>query len=84
VPASQATANNFGSGVIDIFDYANTNKNKTGKGILGYDSNGSGNIYINGFAWYKTEAINTITLTHQATTGGALAANSQFALYGVK
>jgi hypothetical protein len=36
------TANVFGSYIIDILDYANTNKNKVYRSIGGFDVNGSG------------------------------------------
>jgi hypothetical protein len=80
-PVNIADANVFGSQIIDILDYANTNKNKTTRLLGGVDENGSGLIGFLSGAWYKTEAITSITLTGN---GASFVANSQFALYGVK
>jgi hypothetical protein len=43
-PRNGATANAFGVGIIDILDYANTNKYKTIKSLDGCDLNGAGVI----------------------------------------
>lgn len=77
-----ATAGIFGAGVIDILDYANTNKNKTLKALAGVDRNGGGDIWLNSGAWYNTNAITSITLTEAST--GNFAEYSQWALYGIK
>ena len=67
--------------VIDILDYANTNKNKTTRALGGYDANGSGSVVLNSALWSNTAAINSITFT---TNGGNWAQYSSFALYGIK
>jgi len=79
---ASATADLFGAGVIDILDYANTNKNKTLRALAGVDRNGAGDIWFNSGAWYNTNAITSITLTEAST--GDFAEYSQWALYGVK
>lgn len=84
VPAASATSGIFGSGIIDILEYTNVNTYKTIRGLFGYDANGSGNMYFGSGNWRSTSAINSITITHQATTSGGLAQYSSFALYGVK
>ena len=73
------SSSQFSAGVIDILDYANTNKNKTVRTLGGYDANGSGRIDFNSGAWYNTSAITSITLS-----GSTFAQYSSFALYGVK
>lgn len=73
------TANGFAGGIIDILDYANTNKYKTGRALSGQDNNGTGAVQLNSFSWRNTAAINTIRLS-----SGNIAQYSQFALYGVK
>lgn len=78
--ASTAT-NNFFTGVIDILDYANTNKNKTVRSLTGWDTNGGGSIHLRSGAWYSTAAINSITITADA---GSFSQYSSFALYGLK
>ena len=81
MPWAGYTANVFGAGVLDILDYANTNKNKTAKTLAGFDANGSGFADLWSGAWYNTQAITSVTLV----AGSFLfAENSRFALYGVK
>ena len=75
-----ATASIFGVGVIDILDYANTNKNKTMRILSGNDKNGSGYVDFVSGAWLSTSAINRIDLGFD----GNAVQYSQFALYGVK
>jgi hypothetical protein len=70
-------------GVIDILDYANTNKNTTVRLLSGVDSNGGGFIYYRSGAWFNTAAVNTIRFTAQGGTG-TFAANTNVALYGIK
>lgn len=84
IAGANATANNFGALVIDILDYANTNKFKTTRSLGGYDNNGSGTpigtISLNSGAWRNTVAINSITFA----TDGNFAVNTRIALYGIK
>jgi len=67
--------------VIDLLDYANTNKNKTIRLLNGYDANGSGYVWYGSNLWMNTAAVNTFTITAGV---GSFAQYSQFALYGVK
>jgi hypothetical protein len=76
------TSGIFGAVVIDILDYANTNKYKTGRELGGVDANGSGIINLASGGWRSTSAINAISLAAGAGTG--FIEYSQFALYGVK
>jgi hypothetical protein len=73
-----ATANTFATGIYDILDYANINKNKTFRGLQGgqYNTTGSSDLWSG--AWYSTAAINSISLNFYNTEF------SSFALYGVK
>jgi len=83
-----AKANFFGAAIIDILDYANTNKYKTARSLAGADSNGdtlsyhtqlaisSGALYIN------TNAITSLLFYPQNST--AFNQYTQFALYGIK
>jgi hypothetical protein len=70
--------------VVDILDYANTNKYKTARSLSGYDANGSGFIVLNSGSWQSTSAITSITFTNNSGSGNNFATNSSFALYGVK
>ena len=80
---ASSTANIFASGVIDVIDYTNTNKHKTFRGLAGNDQNGSGWVWFASGAWRSTSAIDRIRIT-QLFGSGNFAANSSFALYGIK
>ena len=70
-------------GVIDVLDYANTNKNKTVRLLAGNDTNGGGELYFRSGGWFNTSAINSIKIS--ALAGTALFNQySSFALYGIK
>lgn len=77
-----STANVFGAGTINILDYANTNKYKTGRALGGFDANGSGYIQLTSQNWRSTSAISSIQLTF--STGSGFLQYSSFALYGIK
>lgn len=71
-----------GAGIVDILDYANTNKYKTIRTLSGSDINGSGGyVLFRSGLWQNTNAITSITLTNQS---GNLKQYSNFALYGIK
>lgn len=82
------TANYTSSGIIDIYDYASTAKNKTFKSLGGANrgSGGAqtsirGNVGMFTGAWYNTAAITNITITCDDPN---FTPNTKFALYGVK
>lgn len=79
---ASASSNIFGVSIIDILDYADTNKYKTMRWIGGYDNNGSGEIQFGSGNWRSTSAVTSITLSQS----GAYNINqySHFALYGIK
>jgi hypothetical protein len=79
--AATSTANVFGGIVIDILDYANTNKYKTMRTLSGYDANGSGNVGLFSGLWLNTAAVTSINLL---TYYDQYATYSSFALYGIK
>jgi hypothetical protein len=74
-------ANTFGTFILDILDYKDTNKYKTARSLDGSDANGSGEISLRSGSWRNTAAITSITLT---PTGTGIAQYSSFALYGIK
>jgi hypothetical protein len=82
VPPTNSTASTYSAGVVDILDYANTNKNKVVRGLGGYDANGSGYISLASGAYFKTDAITRIDFS--ITSGANFLVNSQIALYGIK
>lgn len=82
VAGNSATSGVFGVGVIDIFDYANTNKYKTSRNLGGYDNNGSGYVNLFSHLYMVTTAISSIQLT--SSLGSGFQQYSSFALYGIK
>jgi hypothetical protein len=71
----------FGGIVLDILDYANTNKYKTFRLLGGVDANGSGAITFTSGLWRNTNAITSIKLYGDAAN---FTQYSHFALYGIK
>ncbi len=82
VSSANATANIFGSSIVDILDYTNTNKFKTVRSIGGNERNGAGEIMLESGNWRSTNAVTSLTLTPSA--GGNFVQYSTFALYGIK
>jgi hypothetical protein len=80
--ASTSTSGIFGSTIIDILDYNNTNKFKTLRMIGGHDNNGSGIVSLFSGNWRSTSAVTSIKLF--SGNGDNLAQYSSFALYGIK
>ena len=72
----------FGTIVMDILDYANTNKYKTERHLFGIDLNGSGQVGLESNLWQSTSAITSIEFI--SPNGGNYAQYSHFALYGIK
>jgi hypothetical protein len=80
-PGTSTTANAFSSCIVDIFDYINTNKNKTIRTFSGFDANGSGQIFLASSVWLSTAAINSILLV---SGGGAdFVIGTRADLYGI-
>jgi hypothetical protein len=70
--------------IIDILDYANTNKYKTVRALSGNDGTGdtSSRIGLYSGVWMNTaNAITSITITND---GNTMLQHSHFALYGIK
>ena len=79
---SGSLANTFGALVIDILDYASTNKYKTFRILAGQDQNGSGRLALSsGLYSANTNAITSVQITPR---NGNFAQYSQIALYGIK
>ena len=77
-----ATSNIFGVGVVDILDYADTNKYKTLRALSADDRNGAGLMVMNSGNWRSFSAVSTITIVTNSTAN--FAQHSQFALYGIR
>jgi hypothetical protein len=72
----------FGTIVYDILDYADTNKNTTGRYLGGVDLNGAGEVYLGSTLFTKTNAISSISFA--PASGTNFLQYSSFALYGIK
>lgn len=79
------TSGVFAAGVIDLLDYANTNKNKTIRTLSGLNNNNDSvsgrQIALSSGVFIKTDAISSIVLTGN---GANFVQYSSFALYGIK
>jgi hypothetical protein len=80
--AANNTAGIFGASVIDILDYANTNKFKTIRTLSGADRNGAGRMQLHSSLWRSTSAITSIKF--YSANSANLVQYSHFALYGIK
>jgi hypothetical protein len=68
--------------VCDILDYANTNKFKTTKTMMGYDdSSSTAYFFLTSGFWRNTAAITSITCT---PLNGTMQQYTTIALYGIK
>jgi hypothetical protein len=70
----------FGTSIIDILDYSNTNKYTTNRTLCGVDANGSGILLFDSSLWRNTAAVTSIKLLGSSN----FAQYSSFALYGIK
>jgi len=87
VSAGSASSANgaYSATVLDLLDYANTNKNKTMRALTGIDTNGGGGIILGSILWSDTSAISSITISNTDTVYfGNFTTGSSFALYGIK
>jgi len=80
-PGGTSSANMFGAGVVDIFDYANTNKYKTTRLLTGDDQGSTGLVVYTSGVWGSTSAITSIKFYFPT---GNFVQYSQLALYGIK
>ena len=84
ITRANSTANVFGATVIDILDYANTNKYKTMRSINGSNQNDTSTdyriLFFSGL-WQSTSAITSLKLAPQSDN---FAQYSHFAVYGIK
>lgn len=71
----------FGVGIIDILDYAKTDKFKTAKTISGTEATSSGIIWMSSSNYRSLSAVRSLTFSSE---NGSFIENSHFALYGVK
>jgi hypothetical protein len=85
LPSANIESNVFGVGIVDIFDYANTNKNKTYKVLMGTNDGTprlNRNINMYGALQQENSAISSIYITTDYNF--SFATGTHFALYGIK
>ena len=90
IPVVTGVATNVFNGfVLDILDYANTNKYKTMRILAGYDVNGTGGtgsfggtVGLYSGAWQNTNAVTSITFA--PVDGTNFTQYSTVSLYGIK
>lgn len=80
---NSAGASMYSSIIIDILDYADTNKYKTIRALSGGDRNGSGFIELASSLKDTTSAVTSVSLI-ETDPSYALMQYSHFALYGIK
>jgi hypothetical protein len=85
--AGTGVSSTFGVSIVDILDYANTNKNKTIRILNGQDQNGlvggyPGLVMLTSSLWRSTSSIDRIQI--YPNSGTQFNQYSQFALYGIK
>jgi len=79
---SGSAANTFSVSIVDILDYADTNKYKTMKALYGQDTNSVGGVTFYSALWKNTAAIDSISLVPNYSAFWAT--YTQAALYGIK
>ena len=80
--SANSTASYTNAIIIDILDYANTNKYKTSRALAGVDINGAGGYaFLRTGNWRNTAAITSVQIF---PTSGNFTQYSSFALYGIK
>lgn len=81
-----STGGTYGTSIVDILDYTNTNKNKTFRSLNGNDTNGSlsgfqGSVALESGLWINTAAINSITIV--PASGTSITQYSTVSVYGI-
>ena len=79
---NNATASTMGALVLDVLDYADTNKFKTARALAGDDRNGNGYVALISTLWRSTSAIDRLDI--YSKDGQNLSTTTTFALYGIK
>lgn len=82
-----ADVSQWGTIIIDVLDYASTNKNKTTRSFFGFDNNGSGSVGLGSVLHYTvgTAVVTSVGMDiTQYGSGAKFVVGSTFALYGVK
>jgi|TARA_R110002051_G_scaffold313630_2_gene389867 hypothetical protein len=77
-------ASTYGGVIVDILDYANTNKNTTTQSISGVvDPRPTNNVAMRSSLWDDTSAVTQIDLYGIIYAGGGFVRGTTFTLYGL-
>jgi len=79
IPWNSVTSGNFATVVIDLVDYADTNKYKTVRYLVGWEANGTGRAGVGSAVWQNFAPISSIYMSPD----GGWAQYSHAALYGI-
>jgi hypothetical protein len=84
---ASSAGSGWSAGIVDILDYANTNKYKTVRWLQGYDTNGTvsgygGFVVLTSGAWMNTAAVTSISFEVEGAR--SYTQHSRFSLYGIK
>jgi hypothetical protein len=82
VTANGGPAGAFGAGIIDVFDYADTNKYTTVRALGGQHGSGARDVNLSSGLWPSTAAVTSITFA--PVFSGTILAGSRFSVYGIK
>jgi hypothetical protein len=80
-----ASANIFGTGIVDVLDYTDTNKNTTVRALAGLELNEANTfaqIQLWSGLWINTAAVTSIEI--KSNVSSTISQYSQFALYGIR
>lgn len=80
LPFSSAGSTYFGTGIIDIADYASTNKRKTSRMLNGYHTDNYSQCAFQSQHLTTTTAVSSIVFT---SDGGGFGEGTRFHLYGM-
>ena len=75
-----STPAHYAAAILEIPDYASTNKHKVLKSLSGYDTNGIGVTGLMSILWANSAAINSLSF---GSGGGYFATGSRVDLYGI-
>lgn len=81
LPLGNTTANVFGALVMDVLDFANTNKYKTIRRFSGVAGITQPDLMFSSGLWQSNVAISSFVI---ASSAGNFVAGSRFSLYGVR
>lgn len=80
-PTALSASSVFGVVILDIFDYANTNKATTFTHTGAFTDGSNARFAQMGGHWLNNSAVNQITISHPA---GSFVTGCTFSLYGIK